>query len=302
MTLSIRLIDPNQSPHSSVHLPIWANPIWMNGLAAVHNCNPYHLLCYQNDHVVALMPIYEKSLLGFSKCYSPVLSFYQPICYFFDAPKSPNRALLNKLDIKSEIALFLKKRYRRLSVNLHLDNYDMRGFTWNKVSAKPLYTFLQDLSQDMEIFKEQKSHLRKALQCDYTSGFGFDPDRFIELTYGMYSRKHHPFPIPAESFKKFMIVQESHGNIKQFNVYQQEQIVSTNLLLCDSTDTAYSIMRASEVNDLKSGISVLHSHLLVEQLKGQYRFLDFCGANSQGPARFKAAFGYELKVFFHVYF
>ncbi|PKN78033.1 MAG: hypothetical protein CVU48_09640 [Candidatus Cloacimonetes bacterium HGW-Cloacimonetes-1] len=303
MNFCIRLFDPDQSPQSSTQVPIWTNPIWMKGLAEVHNCRAYHLVCFQNEHVVALMPIYEKTILGLSKCYSPVLGYYQPICFYFDPPKYPNRALLNKLEIKSEIALFLQKRYHRLGINLHFQNHDVRGFTWNKkISAKPLYTFQHELNRDVEIFSEQKTNLRKALRCDYTSGYGFDPERFIDLTIKMFSRKNHPFSIPAARLKKFLILQEQAGNIRQFNLYLENRIVSANLLLCDSTDTVYSILRATEADDLKSGISVLHSHLLVEQLRDQYRLLDWCGANSQGPARFKAALGFDLKVFFHVYF
>jgi len=93
-----------------------------------------------------------------------------------------------------------------------------------------------------------------------------------------------------------------HGLLRQFNIYYKNEIVSANIILSDGGELAYTIILATQEDAMKLGAATLHSVELSRHLPSTTKILDFCGANIREVARFKAALGLDLRVYYHISF
>lgn len=211
-------------------------------------------------------------------------------------PQAPGR-----VNLSGEVASFLKSNYNRFQFNLATHNLDVRGFSWQGLKALPYYTFTHDTANDLHILKDERKKLRSARNHAYELKEEFRPDEFSTLLKDLYDRKHKSLGVSYASFKLWMQRLHSVGLLAQFNLMEGGSIVSTNLVLGGANDNCgYSIMRSTRPLDLKTGASALHSLLLVDMLKDRFAKLDFCGANYPEVARFKAALGFRLELFFKI--
>ncbi len=281
-------------------LPIWLHPLWMEAVARVHGIETAYLVCYEHDNLLAVMPLYIKRKLMLQKAINPVLAYYNPICYLLPETAFPNRDLLRRHEINCAIALYLKKNFHGLALNLHPDNLDMRGFTWNGINANPLYTFVHLTSQEPLLFAEERNKHRVAQKQGYRFEQHFEPELFCEMLYKLYELKKHDFGIKREALIQFLREMHAHQLIRQYNVMNDTETVSSDILVCDGTDTCYALLRATTEQARKLGASIMQNIESAKAISAEYPVLDFLGANIAGPARFKAAFGYDLKLFFRI--
>ncbi len=298
MKNEISLLNPSDVHFPDPAIPVWIHPHWMNAMTEYFGFRAFVLACWRGEHLVALLPLYEKQVFTHRRAVMPMLNYYQPLC-LFEIVERPNRAALNQLETTREIAIWLKRYYRRVNICLHPDNYDVRGFTWEGYKASPRYTMYYDPTGTAALFKDEKNALHRAQRQGYQFAEGFIPERFNELLYALYKRKKVDFPIEAKALVGFLSQTHEHGLIRQFNVLKDGVIVSANVVISDR-DVVYTWLRASDENELKSGVSVFHSVHLYEILGRQYQSIDMCGANSDSTARFKMGMGGQLKLFFHV--
>lgn len=281
--------------------PLWIDPEFLLAVGDLHQVDTYQLQCHKGEQLVAMMPLFEKKSLGIRRLIIPMSSYYQGLWFRWQENRDENRNLLDELKISSEIGAFLRDRYKRIHFNLGTHNYDVRGFNWSGFRAKPLYTFVQELSEPFHPLKDERKKLRTAEQQDLALEEKFLPEQFVDMLKELYQRKNKRLGVPYPKFLDWMTRLHSKGLLTQFNLVREGEIVSTNLMLgCHGCDTAYSIMRCTTADGLKHGASSLHSQLLVEQLRDRHQYLDFCGANYPEVARFKAALGFHLKLFFQV--
>jgi hypothetical protein len=282
-------------------LPVWVHPDFLLAAAELQDVQTYHLVCRKGEQIVALMPLYEKSKFGIKRLINPVCAYYQGLWFFWQENRQPNRVLLDELNLSHEIALFLKKHYTKGCFNLIPQNQDIRGFSWAGFRAKPLYTFEQVLNEPMQIIKDEKEKLKRALNQDYTFVEKFDPDVFISMLKELHNRKEQKFRLSYSAFGLWMKQLHEAGLLIQDNLMQGERIVSSNLVLAATGETtAYTIMRCTDQAGLRSGASILHSVKLIESLQHRFTKLDFCGGNNPEVARFKAALGLKLRLFFQI--
>ena len=285
----------------SPSIPVWIHPDFMQVVASLHGAKCWQLLCYKGEQLVAALPVFEKRSLGLSRLISPQSAYYQGMWFWWEEGRDPNRNLLDELRVTGEVAEYLKRRYRRLQFNLAPHNKDVRGFIWSGLKAKPLYTFVHDLKQPFSLLKDERKKLRLAEEQNYTWEERFDPQQFIDLLKGLYARKGKQFEIGYPELEQWLRLLHQKRLLSQFNLVKGGEIVSSNIVLGgEAEDCAYTIMRSTREEDLRLGASTLHSKMLVETLADRYRSLDFCGANNPEVARFKAAMGFQLKVFYQV--
>ena len=280
------------------NLPLWVQPGFLQAVSELHGVEALHLICRKGEQCVALMPIYERRNLGLRRQICPLSSYYQGIWFFWQESRQSNRDMLDELKISGEIALFLKKRYLRSHFKLAPHNRDVRGFTWNRFRAIPLYTFVHELGQPLALLADERKNLKEALAEDYTFTEDFRQDDFIELMKLLHQRKVQSFGLDYASFARWMKTLREQGLLTQFNLLRGSDVISSNLLLGGSADqTCYSIMISTLPEEMKKGASTLHYLKLAEALTGRFRQLDCCGANVPDVARFKAALGLQLMPF-----
>ncbi|HOH96977.1 MAG TPA: hypothetical protein PL188_01575 [Candidatus Cloacimonadota bacterium] len=280
---------------------LWHNPLFMKEVARLHNLAAYQLICRKGQEVVAVLPLYEKSFLSYRTLVKPVSSYYQAICFKFEEESSEARRLLDTLSITSDIARFLDSKYKKLQITLSPENLDTRGFLWNSLNARPLYTFRQVVSEPLNPLRDEREKLKKAEQEGYHFGEEYVPKRFFELQKALDGKKNRALGVSYKGLTGLFNALHQAGLVRQFNLYQGKTIVSSNILLHDGGDVAFSILRATDAEALKKGASSYHSMCLIKAMSDSCRILDFCGANVPDVARFKAALGMELTAFFQIY-
>ena len=295
------LLRPPQRLTETPAPSFWLNPFLMHSVAEMSGTETLQLLCFKGETLMAAMPLYERTAMRIKRLIAPVGAYYQGISFFNPKSGSSNRQLLDELHICEQIARFLKGRYLKISFNLNPDNYDVRGFTWSGLKAKPLYTFIHRLPKPVSPLRDERSKIKRAQAENYSFTEEFYPEQFIEMQKNLLQRKRYDTGITYARLLAWIKTLHQDGLLMQFNLKRGDRIISANIVLGDDGDTAYTVLRATCSEGLKTGASSLHSVLLIQALKDRYCQLDFCGANLPEVARFKAAFGFELKLFFQIH-
>ncbi|HOQ82926.1 MAG TPA: hypothetical protein PL080_03580 [Candidatus Syntrophosphaera thermopropionivorans] len=281
------------------YCPLWINPDFMLAVQNLHNCEAKQLVCYKGDEIKAVMPLYEKKKLGISYLICPTSSYYQGLWFYNLGKKGENRRLLDELNISSDIAIWLKAHYKKMKFKLMPENYDVRGFTWKNYKAKPLYTFSYDFQEPLKLLYDEKTKLSKASIYNYQLDEQFLPAEFIHLLKILYQRLNKDLGLAYSAFQKWMEDLYQHQLLSQFNLRREGKVVSSSLVLGGKEDDrAYLIMLSTLPEEMKNGASVVHYLTFIESLRGRFDKIDFCGGNNPDVARFKAAMGFKLELFF----
>ncbi|MCB5223917.1 MAG: hypothetical protein WCY21_01445 [Candidatus Cloacimonadaceae bacterium] len=280
---------------------VWIDPRFVEAVGELHQLEARLLLCHKGEQLVAAMPLYERKKLGIRRLIHPMSAYYQGLWFFWDERRDENRNLLDELKISTEVARFLKSRYRRLQLNLAPHNLDARGFIWEGLKAVPFYTFTHDLSLPIPFFRNERRKLRQAQSEGYRLQEKFRPDIFLEMVKILYDRKQKSLGVAYPAFGEWMRKLHEAGLLIQFDLMDKERLASSTIILGGENDRqAYPVMMSTLPQDLKKGASALHYHLMVESLRDRFDVLDFCGANYPDVARFKAALGLKLAPFFRI--
>lgn len=273
----------------------------MQAVAELHNREPYHLKCHKGDELVALLPMYENKMFGYRALVSPSTSYYQSLNLWLPDNINPSRQLLETLHITETIAQYLKNRFKRIHFNLSPDFHDVRSFTWAGLKAKPLYTFLSDLQGTENPLADEAKKLNKAKKHGFTFAQEFLPKEFIRLTKELNHKKGINLGVSLTRLEAFIKNLHSVGILRQYNLYEGNNVISSNILLTANDRKAYTVLLATSDDAMKNGASTMHSLKLLEVLRNEFDSLDFCGANVQEVARFKAALGLQLRVFYQIH-
>lgn len=295
----ILLTTPTAS-EDSPSTPVWCKADLMNAAGALSDLEPKLINVYKGEELVAQMPLYEQRRLGLTRLTPAQGSYYQGIHFYHSEGISPTRSALDELRISSEIAVFLKKHYKKFSAVLAPSNYDMRGFIWNKIKVVPLYTYVHDYAAPCQPMGKERRKLRLADKEGYTFEEFLDASTFVELTQAMIDRKSMR---PFRGFDRLQTYIEDLakvGLIKQQNVCRDGKIVSINILLQGDPSAAYSLYRCTVKAELSKGVSLWHTHMMIQAMESRCKVLDFCGANIPEVARFKGSMGHQLKLFFRI--
>lgn len=304
MTYHLKLLEAGQWDYdqlkrrSSADYDVWFNPFFMVGIASLHGLKPLLLHVYKGGELVALLPLYERKKLSIKALVCPVGAYYQGLHFFLDDKASPGRTLLDICAISSEVAIFLAARYPRINLKLHPENSDVRGFTWNGFRAQPLYTFEHSTGEPLSIIRDEKAKLAKAEKAGMQLKECFDIESFLRLQHILEGRKGHNLGIAAKRMEIFLESMHKLGLLKQFNVMYDGRVVSSNIVYYDGGARAFAVFMASDPAAMKMGASTLHNVAMLSCLPETCLSLDYCGANVPEVARFKAALGLKLRVFY----
>jgi hypothetical protein len=296
--LEIELSPPQFFPHHPLN--IWSNPVFMQTVAEISNFIPWHLVCYKGTTIVAVLPLYEKKLLGCRVLKRSSLSYYQGLNLWLNENSLPARKLLDALQITTAIAKGLKSHFKRIRINLTPETYDIRGFLWNKMQAVPFYTFVHNFNSELKPLPDKRRDLNQAKEQNYTLEEGLNIEEFISLLKILKIKKNWNPNCDYQGLTDFIRILYREGMLRQMNLIQQGKIVGSNLILQDG-NKVYNIYQVTEDTALKKGACSFHTVKLIELLQKEgFQELDFCGSSIPEIARFNSAIGLQLKVFFQI--
>ena len=278
----------------------WHDPEFMAALADLHGVRAMQLQVFKGEELLAILPLYERRKLGFKALVASTGTYYQGISFAFEEACNPSRVILDTTAICVKIASFLAEKYRWINFRLNPDNVDVRGFTWAGYKAVPFYTFRQFIGSELCILADQRKNMRQAEELGMDLVEDFNLDAFFNLQKDLETRKQHSLGIPYARLKDFFTRMHEKGLMRQFNIYDGSEVVSSNILFSDNGEVAYTVNLATSEEAMRQGAAVYHSLALAEHLPESTKILDFCGANVKEVARFKAALGLDLQSFYSI--
>ncbi|MCB5245146.1 MAG: hypothetical protein WC179_03760 [Candidatus Cloacimonadaceae bacterium] len=297
----LKIITRVPSKEGLTRCPLWINPDFMLAVQNLHHCEAKQLICYKGEEIKAVMPLYEKKRLGISYLICPLTAYYQGLWFFNLEKRGANRRLLDELNISSEIARWLQVHYKKMQFKLMPENYDVRGFTWGNFKAIPYYTFTYNFEESLELLYDERTRLKKASLHNYQLEEEFLPEEFIHLLKILYQRINQKLGLSYSAFQQWMESLYQHNLLTQFNLRREGKIVSSNIVLGgEEDDRGYLMMLCTLPEEMKNGASIVHYISFIESLKGRFDKIDFCGGNNPEVARFKAAMGFRLELFFMI--
>jgi hypothetical protein len=299
MGFEIRLEEPANNRDRANREP-WSDPGFLDVVARTHDLQAWLLTCYKGEELVASLPLYERSRFGIKYLVEPVTAYYQPLQFFLPVEQQQSRRHLDELRVMEAMAAFLKDKYRRLHIKLHPGTLDTRAFIWAGMRATPFYTFIHKRGDNLDPVKDEQRNLKLAGDRGYSYSNAFVPEAFFALFRRMHERKERRFSLSLDKMQAFCSSLHNLGLMHQSNVLLDDKIVSADLFLGKGSGTAYLLHRASSPEEMPMGVSAWHSSRLLEELTKDYELVDFCGANVREVARFKAALGLQLAVFFQI--
>lgn len=298
MAFTVRLAEPQ---NLGLPLNLWSLPQFMTAVQTLHGGQAFHLQCWKSEKLLAVLPLYEKRLLSYRALISPSTTYYSAVNLYLEANASPARKLLDTVQILQSMAIFIANRYQRLRFNLDPAILDVRGCTWNKLKARPLYTFHHDFQSPLRPLADEKKKAATARAQNYRFAEAFDADAFIRLFTALYQRKHKSLGFSRAAFEQYFTTLHEQNLVKQVNIYRDDRIICSNMLYFQPGDIMYAVFRATEEQEMKWGPSNMLTEELIKYAAPLTHRIDFCGANIPEVARYKAAEGLQLRVFFQIY-
>lgn len=280
---------------------VWHEPSFMRSVAAMHQIVPYQLQVCKGEELIAILPLYEKRKFGLKALIAPVGTYYQGISIYHPPQTSGPRMLLDSLAITERIAKSITKKYHRVNIRLSPDNSDVRGFTWNSFKAKPLYTFSLNNEGEQYIMPEERRYLRRAEKNGMSFEEGYDPDLFMELQSKLDKRKGHTMGVSYPLLRRYFDSLNGGGLLRQYNSFFEGKAVSSSISLTNGKEIIYTLYWATELKFMNQGAAAFHCQKSFEELPDGIHTMDMCGANIQDVARFKAALGMQLGIFFEIH-
>ncbi len=303
MALTYKILPSDSYELDEIELSLFASRKFAIAICELHNISVEYFVAFNAEEIWAVMPIFIKKKYGLKKAVTPILSYYNPICWFLPEQKRPNRNLLYKLEITGLIAKHFANSLDVISLNLSSDIKDIRSFLKNGFTAKPLYTFGFELHPDFvpNLFPKEGTSLRKAKQRGFDINEDFNPESFLELLKQTNQRQGRAFPIADDAHLKLLMRLHMDGLLLQRNACVNDETVSSLLILNDKQHKVlYAWENGTNKDYLNSGVTLLLHYDTVMKYRKEYSKYDLCGGNHPSISRFKAAMGAELDGFFRL--
>jgi hypothetical protein len=303
MTYHIQKIPLTAQPFFSAELPVHAHPELLSAFATAYHVSVSYLLASKDETNVALMPVFERQMLGIKSMLLPQLCYYNP--FHFELPKemNPNRQLLRKLEITREFATYIKKHYTKVGINLPPSLSDCRGFTWTGLHVQPRYTFLVPLHtiDSSHFFKNERNSIHKAARQGIRIEEHRDFEVFLKLATYTNDKQERLLSLNETDHLVLLDKLYASGLLRQFNAILDNKVIATFLIIPGvSEGIAYAWQHYTDPEYLHTGVSPFFMATLFTMLKEEFNTLDYCGGNHPAISRYKAAFGANLQVFFRV--
>ena len=284
-------------------LSFWANPILMECYAKRDKSIFYYLVVYQDDIIVAVMPIFEKKKIFLKKAYTPLDYKYTPIDFFLKNDLDKFREQNYKLSIINEIAKYLKNNYFRIHIYLDPSINDIRAFNWAGLTVYTRYTYIKkidDYTPD-SLSRETKRLLNNKAKKELHIKEIWDIDIYMSLSEQMLKRKNRNLRQINSQFSVFLNDLYNKDLCTMYVAYKNDTPLLYLIILKDIIHKKiFAFFSAlSDEGKKKYGASIYVYDYIFTNLK-EYITLDFAGANINTVAYFKSQFNCDLINYYHI--
>lgn len=241
----------------------------------------------------------------------PTLNYYNGIIF------NEKVAILNtsserkrKLEFTNEIANFLENEFGWIFLSHQPNLNDIRAFNDRNWEVKIRYTLKNTLVDEETLFLQirnvRRRHIKKATNsnCEVKEFYDFEESYKLQLDARI--KGGIKFDLPKENFIRFLEALNKKKLIKSYFAFSSSGEPLANWILGIHKNSLYSLVSGvkrgtfPEANHI--GTFLKFKVLSNEELRKNFLYLDFIGANTPGVREFKGDFGGELVPFYQTEF
>jgi len=197
--------------------------------------------------------------------------------------------------LKSFIGL-LKKDFKKISFRLDDELGDLRPFTWQGFKLGLRYTYIKEVKEN--VHHSVLRNVERAKSEGYDFKIGTVDKESIQKNlddFSNYGLTKSAYPKYHQLFERL----SSMGYLKSFNIYLEEQLICSNIVLLDKNARKLYTLLVNKTSH-KNATSYLYKETIDWCANNGYQSIDYCGANDESIANFKSYFNPNLSPYYLV--
>lgn len=202
------------------------------------------------------------------------------------------------LECADSLIQLLKDNFYKISLRLSSQINDVRPFIWSNFRIENKYTYIKrDYSEPHYSISKNLSKLPENHYCFKVENI--DPQ---SIEVNLKFLKVLGFSNALCDFYKPLIIEWGKlGFVKAFNVYKQNELICSNIVIIDiSENKIYTILLNNVSDQEKYAHTYLYQSIINWAKENYITEIDLCGANLPSVAKFKSYFNAELVGYFVV--
>jgi lipid II:glycine glycyltransferase (peptidoglycan interpeptide bridge formation enzyme) len=254
---------------------------------------------YDDSELIALFPIFSKSLFGFKTLFSPPPQTNVPYLGFimnsdYYSSKQDRKESLLSIVVNDFNKLVKDNNYNYVTVSLVPNFLDVRQFEWDSYDANLSYTYMIDLAQSHdEIFDGFKRTIRKQIKKATSHNLVMEKSDNLSLLYNMekerYGQQGLNSPIVSQKYleKIFSLYPQ---NLSLYSIYDNERNIISTALIHEYNGKLLLLIGGMRTEE-NIGVNEFIIWELIKKAKEEnYKFFDMVGANKKSICTFKSQF------------
>ena len=293
------------SPYGTIfHLLDWLR------IAEKHtNSKLYLLVGFKGEKIVGVFPIFYKRKGLLRMIFSPPpktgIPYMGPVLLGYDKLKQEKKESL-LMDFVIGVDKFIQDNFKPAYTYFKLPPglNDCRPFKWRGYQAKPVYSYLLDISVGLpELESNFSMQARRNVKKAEKDGLRFElgSKEELEILYSMlydrYAKQERKIPI-SENYLVEVFDNFFPDNLKVFIVRHQDNIVSGGVKLCYKNRVIDWIGQPKTT--IRTANDFLHGSVMKWGVEHKLRYYEILGANTQSICQFKSKFNPSLEIYFEM--
>ena len=281
-----------------------ANPFaviaWCKAVSEVLDFGFHVWIVSKGEEWLGGIPVFWRRRHGRFVCLQPPLCAYVSFLYSPTISRAsyPSKITSYNLEVAKHLATALSVRYSSSRLKLLPSISDTRAFQWAGWNVTPNYTYILDVTRDLQCSHSVRKHIRKCRESNAVLSLEWQFNRFCALAEDTATRQGTGFSgISFQSLDQLASRMRDAGLAWMATAlsFDGHPLASRIQLSIPGSTTAYDWVAGSSSAHFSLGGSPWLMTKVAEcvKLRG-YSNWDLCGANYENIAHFKSQFGGEL--------
>jgi hypothetical protein len=281
-----------------------ANPFaavaWCKAVSEVLDFGYHIWVVSKGDEWLGGIPVFWRRRHGRFVCVQPPLCAYSSILYspIISRASYPSKVTFYFLEVTKYLEGTLSTRYSSSRLKLLPSIADTRAFQWTGWNVTPNYTYIIDLTRDLQCSHSVRKHIRKCREGNAVLSLEWQFNQFCALAEDTATRQGQGFGgITFPSLDQLASRMRDAGLAWMATALSSDgqPLASRIQLAIPGSSTAYDWVAGSSSAHFSLGGSPWLMIKIAESAKLRgYSNWDLCGANYENIAQFKSQFGGEL--------
>lgn len=256
---------------------------------------------FENDELVAGMPIPKYNKFGMKYIYFPKLTPYLGSIFLNKIIEKKYREISWKKNINTELAKILGKEGTCLYYCFGQNHIDMQPFIWQHFDIGVRYTYVLKLDELdavwMNLDRKRRNNILKSYKQNYIIKSG-EIDRYIEMNEQTMKRQNHAI-LNEKLWKNIFDECKKNNSCEVFTVYINNEVTAALFLIWDAKRSYYI------GGGIKESAQSMMSLLIWEAIKYTKEKLnlnefDFEGSSVKSIESYFREFGGDIKPIFSI--